>query len=70
MLLKEQFEHMQELVTEIKDMLKSHIQDLKNNYVTRQEFQLTIKPIKAIVYGMVGILLSGIAFAIVNVVLK
>lgn len=37
--------------------------DFKNNYVTKAQFNITMKPIQKIVYGLVGIILTAITYS-------
>jgi hypothetical protein len=42
---------------------------LSENYVTRREFDLEVTPLKRIVYGMVGLILTSVACAMLLLVL-
>jgi hypothetical protein len=51
------------MLTEIKVEIR-HIHEDKDSYVKKDEF----KPVKTIVYGMVGIFLSGSLLAVVKLI--
>ena len=42
------------------------IQEIKNGYVRREEFT----PVKSLVYGLVGIIMTGVVVAILALILK
>jgi hypothetical protein len=43
---------------------------IDSNYVTREEFVAQINPIRAIAYGLVGIVMLSVVGAILSLVLK
>lgn len=60
-------------VSEIKSLIKEHIEwetkereDMKNDYVSKDQFL----PVKLIVYGLVGLILTGVISALIFGVLK
>lgn len=55
----ERQERMSRDIREIKDMVQQ-------NYVTQEQF----KPIRMFVYGMIGIALSSVGVAIVNLIIR
>jgi len=46
--------------------IKITLDDFKNNYVTKQEFA----PIKVLVYGFVGLMLSSVVGALILLVIR
>jgi len=56
--------HLEYIRGDIEDIKKS-LADLGSHYVTREEF----KPVKAVVYGLVGLLLTGVMTAILGLVI-
>ena len=73
MRLETKMESMHDDMNEIKKLLKSHIdredarhEELDKRFVLIQQFA----PVKSIVYGLVGLLLTGIVLAVITGVLK
>ena len=52
-------------VASIKDKVISIEKKLENNYVTKDEFT----PIKNLVYGLVGLILTGVVMALLGLVI-
>lgn len=53
-------------IKEVYELIKEFREEMRKQYVTRGEFM----PIKAIVYGMVGLILMGVATAILAGVVR
>lgn len=49
--------------------MKTDLKSVSGLYVTRKEFELEIKPLKRIVYGLISIILSSVVLAIISLVL-
>ena len=43
-------------------------QTLSKDYITRKEFELAFSPIQRIVYGIVGLILTGVVGALISLV--
>lgn len=48
------------------DYIKKSIDDIRRNYVTRQEFL----PVKSLVFGLAGLVLTSVAGAIIATVIR
>lgn len=48
------------------DYIKKSIDDIRRNYVTRQEFL----PVKSLVFGLAGLALTSVAGAIIATVIR
>ena len=46
---------------DVYQLIKELREDIEDHYVSQSEF----RPVKAVVYGMVGLILSGVAVALV-----
>lgn len=56
----------QQDISYMKDKLDGVDQKISTHYVSREEFE----PIKKIVYGMVGLILTAVVGALISLVLK
>lgn len=71
--MKNEITHIKRDVEDIKKMLKDHADwealkysELKNDFVSKEQFL----PVKSIVYGLVSIVLTAVAGALVYLVVK
>lgn len=55
-----------EYISRSLDQLKTQIDELPSKFVSQDEF----KPIKSVVYGVVGLLLTSIVVAITSLVIR
>lgn len=53
-------------VKRIEESMRELREELKNDYITRNEFQ----PVKSLVYGLVGLLLTGVVIAVIATAMK
>jgi hypothetical protein len=72
-IMKNEITHIKKDVEEIKSLIKDHMDwealkynELRNVYVSKEQFL----PVKSIVYGLVSIVLTAVAGALIYLVVK